>query len=1047
MLTILVGPAAAGKTEAALRELAATRAGAALLLLPGALHRQRLAARLRPLRRVRAGSFGYAARSILRLAGGLPDVAAPALRLAILREELGALAAAGRLPTLGAVATRGGVVAAAMSLIAELRAADIAPAALAAAGVSPYDADLAAAYAAYGAALDRYGLSDPDGLLARARDALRDGRVPGLRLDLLAVDGFDQLTPLQLGLLRELAGRAERTLVTLTGAPAARPAHARFARTLAALRAALPHAEVTYLPPPGALAAPLAQIERGLFEPAPPPPIDAGGAVELIRAPDREREVRAALRRAWGLLAAGAPAEAVGVLYRSGEHYGPLVREVAGEYGLPVALYEGLSLGEAPPIVALRGLLALPTDGFPRRAVAESWRALGAGEAAGLLERATLGAGRGLPRLRAALAALAAAEPAAGDDAAEGARVAPAAAAELLAALDGFVAWLAPPPEATPGAYVAWLRSLLGWDEAALDEPPSGAAATREGGAQQATGPARPRWPLWRASSPWPPAPAGALLPFSDEQRARLRQLLAEREATGRLLGEAARPYAAFVAELGGALDAARYGGAAPQAGKVAVLPILAARGQAFDHVILLGASDGALPARLPDPPFYTRRERARLAARGAAPPPADPGDERTLFYEAALRARRSLTLAYTRLDEGGNPLEPSPYVRALVGLFAEGSVRTTTILAGSAPSAAEAVSPQEALVAAAMAGALAGPAAALPPGARELAPHVARAALVERQREGQAPHGPYEGVVDHPAVAAALARRYGPDHRWSVTQINDYTICPFRFAAAHLLALGPRGEADDALAQVGRGQISHAILARAGEAWARLGAPFDQGAEAPVLAALAAAADEVLAAAPQRYGFEPGPFWAWEQAELRAALARAVARALRSEGWEGFRPAGVEASFGMGRGQPPLRVPTAAGEALVVGRIDRVDQDAQGNLALVDYKSGSTPRPLGATVGGRDVQLTVYTLAAEALGGPDQQVVRAAFLTLGNGRLSVPLTPAERPAAEEALRARLGAAMAGARAGDFAVRPSDGCPPGCAFAGVCRVNGAKAGG
>lgn len=1061
-ITILLGPAGAGKTEAALAELARPRRGRAILVLPGRLHTRRLADALRPIPRLTYGPLDRVARAVLRLVGERAEPATATVRLAVLRAELGALAAAGRLAALGPVATRSGVVAEALRLIEELRAAEVLPAALAAAEVSPYDADLAAVYAAYGVALDRLGLCDDHGLLLRARDALREGRAPGLRLDLLVADGFDQLSPAQLGLLGELAGRAAETLITLTGEPRARPAHSRYARTLAALRAALPGARVVYLPPSAALASHAAQIERGLFEAAPPPPVDAAGAVTIVSAPDREREVRAALRRVKALLAAGAAPATIGVLYRAGEPYLPLLREVAAEYGLPLALYEGLPLGEAPPIVALRELLALPRDGFPRRSVAEAWRNLGAGSAAALLERATAGAGSSLSRTRAALAALAAVLPSAGpatDEAGaqpplDGPPATPAEAAALLAALDAFVAWLTPPEEATPGAYVAWLRSLSGWGGPGGDafdyEGHEGDAAHKGRAEADLVGQA----PLFLAvlrelvggdaaqgsgvtdAENHAPSP-GDLLPFMPEQRACLRQVLAEREAVGRLLGEGPRPYGVFLGELGAALDAARYGGRLPAAGVVAVLPFLAARGQAFDHVLLLGVGDGVVPARMPDPPFYTRRERAALAARGAAPPPVDPGDERALFYEAALRGRRTLTLAYTRLDEGGNPLRPSPYLRALAGLFH--GVEELRIRAGSAPAPTETASAQEALVSAAAAGALDLP----PPGAPAgLAAHVARAAGIERLREEGAGFGLYEGVAAHATVRAALSARFGPQYRWSVTQINDYTICPYRFLAAHLLRVGPRAD-DEGLEQAGRGLVAHAILARAGEAWASLDGPFDPSNEGPILAALAATADAVLAEAPQRLGFEPGPFWAWEQAEVRAALTRAVARSLR-DGPAGFRPVGVEVGFGMGGGMPPLRVATPAGEALVVGRIDRVDRDDAGNLAVVDYKSGRSVRGLGETLSGRDVQLTVYSLAAEGLVGAERQVVRAAYLTLGNGRQSRPLTPDQRPQAEESLRGSLVAAIRGAREGDFAVRPSDGCPRGCAFASICRVNPVK---
>jgi ATP-dependent helicase/nuclease subunit B len=521
-----------------------------------------------------------------------------------------------------------------------------------------------------------------------------------------------------------------------------------------------------------------------------------------------------------------------------------------------------------------------------------------------------------------------------------------------------------------------------------------------------------------------------------------VRRTLAERERIARLLGEPPITYAAFVAELGGALDAARYGGEMPAHDKVAVLPFLAARGLTFEHVVILGAAEGEIPAALPAPPFYTRRERGLLAAAGAAPAPADPGDERSIFYEALCRARASLTFSYTRLDESGNELRPSPYLRAVAECFVA-PLPTREIRAGSAPEPEEAASIQEQLIALAARDAeLSDPALAA---SAELAAHIRRAAAIERWREGLGPHGPFEGLVEDEAALAELASRFGAGHRWSVTQINDFTICAYRFVAAHVLRLGARGDPEESLEQAGRGRLLHAILAEAGLAWSRLALPFDAAAEGPILDALDAAADKVLAVAPQVYGFEPGPFWPWEQAEAKATVARAVRRWLRDpRGWEGFRPAGVEAGFGMGTGLPALRLETPGGAALVIGRIDRVDQDEQGRLALIDYKSGGTPKALAEALEGWDVQLTVYSLAAEGLAGAGQQVAQAAALMIGSGKRGKALTAAERPQAEQALRERLGAAIAGSRAGAFPVRPSRECPPSCQFMAICRVNLAK---
>lgn len=1027
-VTIVLGPAAAGKTAAALRALAAPRRGRALLLLPGELHDKRLRPALDGIRRCSAGSLGRIAHLLLRAAGDTLAVASPLQRAAALRVALRSAVDAGELSLFARVATKRGFVEEALRLIDELRAAAIPPAVLAGAAVSPYDGELAVVYRLYLEAMARLGLSDEHGLIARAHDLVATRPELTRQVDLLVVDGFDQFTPLQLDLVRALAERAGRTLITLTGEATERLAHRRFARTLTALHAALPVAQLEVLPPRADLPPALAHIERQLFALAPGPPIDAGGTVALIGAPDPEREVRAALRQVRALLAAGLAPATIAVLYRGGDRYPQLVREVAAEYALPVCIYEGRPLGTAPPVTALRALLELPSEGFPRRGLVECWRNLGAQRpatvlgqgalegldfagAATLLERATRGVAGGLPRLRATLATLVDAAPPP-PDAEQQPPVTPAEAAALLALLDAFVAWLAAPATAPPGEYVAWVRRLLGWHPA----PASGAGTA--------------------AATPEQTTPER--FPFSIEQRKTLERLLDERALVARMLAEPPLSRASFVAELGGALDAVRYGGEQPAVDKVAVLPMLAARGASFAHVVVLGASEGELPARLPEPPFYTRRERTLLVSRGAAPPPADPGDERSIFYEAVARARAGLTLCYTRLDERGNERQPSPYLQALVELFS-GGVTMREIRAGSAPALEEAASPQEALIALADAD----PTLAVAPAgaSAELALHVRRAAAIERQRERRAPHGPHTGLVTHPEALAALERRFGPDHRWSATQINDYSTCPYRFAAAHVLRLAPRGDAQEGLEQVGRGRLYHAILASAGERWIRLAAPFDAANEVPILAALDAAATEVLAAAPQRYGFEPGPFWAWEQTEIRAVLARAVRRWLREGAvGAGFRPAGVEVGFGMGRGLPPLRLATPAGVVYVSGRIDRVDQDEQGRLTLIDYKSGSGTRPLADTLAGYDVQLTLYSLAAARLAAPDQPVVQAAYLMIGSGRRSPPLTAAELEQAAAALHERLAATVAGSRSGLFPVQPSRECPPACAFATICRV-------
>ncbi len=1055
-LTLLLAPAAAGKTRAALDALRASRRGRALLLVPDRRQRRQLKARLTGVPRVGVHQFDSLTRMLLRRAGIEVADLSGTLHTLLLRRVLRELDAAGAVPTFARVIHKPGFVANIGMLIAEAQDAGVTPQHLAAAAVTPYDAELGAIYAAYTRELERRGLADIARRLELARTALQHNPQLLAGVELLVVDGFDQFTPLQLQLLAEMTRYVEQTIITLTGSTEERPAQRRFDRTRRQIIAALQPDNIQVLaerePTADDRQPALAFLEQHLFNLDVPPPTDPGDTLMLIAAADREREVRTALRRVRALLERGVPPGQIALLFRSGAAYLPLLREVAAEYELPLAIYAGRPLAESPQVVANLTMLRLPLEDYPRRELVEVWRNLpdwrvmpnsepdevgaepaehpdpdGSGgeqvnategesvtdsphapqgsihtfaHAASLLDRVARNAGiaTGLERLRAALTALAAAEPPLEPDDAERnpLTVDPAMAQELLTRLDAFVTWLTPAAHAPIGEYVAWVQERT-------------------------------------TAQPTPPQQHSA--------SARWSAVLDDLAEAAAALDEPPVSYSAFVADLSAAVAAANYGRVEPGPDSVAAMPVLAARGICFDHTVLLGMAQGEFPLQFPDPPFYSRRERALLARQGIELTAPDPADERSLFYEIIGRTRRSLTLARTYLDEQSNPLPPSPYLTALLDLVQSERVPTLWARAGSIPPPEEAASPQEALIAVMAAG----DQHAEQPEHQPLLAHIRRACAVEREREDTGAYGFFEGVVEDPAVVAALAQRFGPGHQWSITQFNDYITCPFRFAAAHVLKLQPRSEPEDDLEHSTRGRIYHAILAEAGKTWMQTQHAHTTANEQDILTALQTAADTILAAAPTRYHFEPNAFWNWDQADIRRRLERALRRVLHDESdWADFRPAGVEQSFGRQGPHAALRLDTPAGTALVAGRIDRLDQREDGALALLDYKSSSTPRSLEETLNGRDVQLAIYLLATEQILARGQRVERAAFLHLGSGKRSKPLTDRERERALAAMTERVGETLAGARAGHFAVRPRDNCPTACSFAGICRLNLAK---
>lgn len=1047
-ITLLLAPAAAGKTAAAIEALRAPRRGWALLLVPNRRERQRLIAHLEleGVPRVQVHQFYSLAGALLGRAKIAVTELSGTMRTLLLRRVLRELAADGRLPTFARVAHKPGFITNVGTLIDEARDAGVAPAELANAHLTPYDAELGAVYAAYLAALKQHGLADITRRLRLTREALRTNPrlLAGVRL--LVVDGFDQFTPLQLGLLTDMSRSVAQTIITLTGGAAERPAHRRFARTRQQIVTALQPTTVQVLNawhPTAADQHPvLTFLEQHLFNLDLPPRSDPGDALTLIAAADREREVRAALRRVRTLLAQGIAPGQIALLFRSGAAYLPLLREVAAEYALPLAIYAGQPLVESPRVVAALTMLRLPLENYPRRELVETWRSFGewragSGEwgmtigseqgslrsfaqAASLLDRVARNAGiaSGLERLCAALTALATAEPPLEDDEErDPLAVAPTTAQELLALLDAFAAWLTPPERATIGEYVAWVRERT--TETIAGTSDGEASADAEDAAA-----ASPPTPQLDSATRW--------LTVLNE--------LAQAAAT---LNEPPVSYNAFIADLSTAVVAANYGRVEPESTTVAALPVLAARGICFDHTIVLGLAQGEFPLQFPDPPFYSRRERNLLARQGIRLTPPDPADERSLFYEIIGRTRQSLTLARTYLDEQSNPLPPSPYLTALLDLVERDQVPTIWARAGSVPPLAEAASPQEALIAQMATGAPAQTElpAQQPPTA--LLAHVQRACEIEAQREGTGAYTQFEGMLNDAEIAEELTRYFfGPTHHWSITQINDYITCPFRFAAVHLLKLKPRTEPEDDLERSTRGRIYHAIMAEAGKTWMQTQHAHTADNEPVILEMLHAAADTVLAAAPTRYGFEPNAFWGWDQADIRRRLERALRRVLREQSdWAAFKPAGVEQSFGMKSGARALRLDTPAGPVLVAGRIDRLDQREDGALALLDYKSSSTPRSPEETLSGQDVQLAIYLLAVEQVLARGQRVERAAFLHLGSGKRSKPLTDAERERAIGAMQARVAETVIGARAGHFPVQPRDMCPTHCTYATICRLN------
>ncbi|MBN1261206.1 MAG: UvrD-helicase domain-containing protein, partial [Anaerolineae bacterium] len=402
-----------------------------------------------------------------------------------------------------------GFIAVLRDLIRELKVARISPPAFSQAldqlGAGPRLAELADLYRRYQERLQDESWADWAGQAWLAVEALE--RAPNLcsEWDFVAVDGFDDLTTLQVDLLRQLAGRVGELVITLTGAAeSARPlVHRRFLRTQARLETALgikaeplPRSRGSDGPLQATREQVLIHLERTLFGPA-TPAIPSNDAVALIAAPDREGEVRVALR--WlkaRLVHDGMAPSDVALLARNLEPYRAFIHQTAAEFALPIHSLDGLPLRANPAVDALLTLLRLPLEtpvgentvapAFPWRPTVETWRspyfdwraslALEMEDPAGItpenaeaLDRAARWGSviGGLEQWREIFNALAAAGPQ--EDVDSGDVNLPAgvptgdAARALQAKFERFVQRLTPPQGAHPCRdFVAWIEGLVG---------------------------------------------------------------------------------------------------------------------------------------------------------------------------------------------------------------------------------------------------------------------------------------------------------------------------------------------------------------------------------------------------------------------------------------------------------------------------------------------------------------------------------------------------------------------------------------------------------
>ncbi|HKM18323.1 MAG TPA: PD-(D/E)XK nuclease family protein [Limnochordia bacterium] len=190
------------------------------------------------------------------------------------------------------------------------------------------------------------------------------------------------------------------------------------------------------------------------------------------------------------------------------------------------------------------------------------------------------------------------------------------------------------------------------------------------------------------------------------------------------------------------------------------------------------------------------------------------------------------------------------------------------------------------------------------------------------------------DGVLEDSALMADIAARL-KRRQLSVTRLNLYASCPFRFLCSEIYGL----EAEDVLVDDITPQTEGALVHEA------LRLYWQQRRRVPI--------DQILAEQYQAAG-----------QKLTKRVMSMVLNFVRKDQalveTSGYYPEHLEQSF------EGIAVPTRSGTIRLRGVIDRIDVDHDGNYVIYDYKTGANPS-IRQIMQAENLQLQVYLLAASS--------------------------------------------------------------------------------
>lgn len=415
--------------------------------------------------------------------------------------------------------------------------------------------------------------------------------------------------------------------------------------------------------------------------------------------------------------------------------------------------------------------------------------------------------------------------------------------------------------------------------------------------------------------------------------------------------------------------------------GAVQVASLEQMMGQEFDHLFIVGLSDGVFPTAY-EPQVFLMRGHQKGELRQLQ-------EERALFYRVATSFRSKLYLTWPKRSTSGKEQNESPFVTALRDIASLGEIDPKQLgqnilserdfyrslgmaLQRSTDSATASKGIIEEYSGAVTKG-------GFEPVGKNALTTIGESLVASAARSTPADTS-YRGMIATERLDDRESS-YLESFRsrvWSISQLEQYASCGFSFFSKYILTLSTVQEPEEGRDALAQGNLLHDILRDFfTDRRQREQLPIqDLGEEdyAQVLADARAVAEHHIAESVREH-----PFWRIDTEWLlgtgkRKGILERVLDKERELYLYSPRPRFFEVSFGSKTGTKNSSDPEL-GRAEPIefdglrfrGKIDRIDI-ADGHFTIVDYKSGSGVKKLKELERGTSLQLPLYLKVAEDL-------------------------------------------------------------------------------